>query len=100
VNAPPKPLKVTPLTGWYKDHDAYDPQARRREFTLEGVAEVLLAHSLRGEAADAWPMSIKYRTGRRYITTALNWHRLGTELRFLADVVPRDPETLEVPQHH
>lgn len=63
---------------WRKDAEAYDPQARVREFTLNG--RQFTAHSLHADGPDQWPMTVREAVSQRYVATVSNWRRLPEEL--------------------
>lgn len=70
---------------WHKDPDAYDPQARVREFTLNG--REFTAHSLQGPAADHWSVTVREAGTCRYVATVSNWTALPGQLSARLDAM-------------
>lgn len=63
---------------WQRDDDAYDPEARVRQFTFDG--RQFTAHSLRGGVANQWPMTVREAVSQRYVATVSNWTALPGQL--------------------
>jgi hypothetical protein len=63
---------------WHRDLEAYDPNARKRVFTLNGCAFV--ARSTMGGQADDWPLTIRELVTGRYVATVSNWRRMPEQL--------------------